>query len=246
MKKLPIDAKAFGWFFSLVFLGFTNLNAAVPVEQIQGTFHDLSPRNYDGSMDNQICAFCHTPHGSSSYFSGAPLWNKGNPLRTSFTLYGATAPDTAGETMAGTLSTATLNPASAVCLSCHDGVSGINSIVNVAGTGGYVATGQYVNYNGNYTPVNLSGLFAVGQSGDLTNDHPVSIPYRGDEATPPAGLRPTNFVLTEWVGATTIADLLRDGYVECGSCHNPHARSATFLKTDNNKASKVCIACHDK
>ncbi|MDQ1245198.1 MAG: hypothetical protein QG565_1539 [Campylobacterota bacterium] len=237
--------KTAGWFFLLNF-SITGLSAAVPEERIAGTYHDLSPRNYTGTMNNEICAFCHTPHASNSYFSGAPLWNKGNPLRTSFTLYGATAPDTPGTTIAGTQTANTLNPASAICLSCHDGVSGINSVVNMPGSGKYAATGQYVEYAGNYTPVNLTGTFAVGQGGDLTNDHPISIPYRGNEANPPAGLRQTNYPLVDWVGASTVGDLLRNGYVECGSCHNPHVRSIAFLKVTSSSGSKICIACHDK
>jgi len=161
-------------------------------------------------------------------------------------MYGATNANTAGVTLAGTATQANIAPSSAICLSCHDGISGVNSIVNLPGSGGYVPGGQLVNLSGNYTPYQIQGVFAVGLNGNMANDHPISLPYRGDEANPPAGLRPTSTPIVDWIGATTIADLLRGGNVECVSCHYPHARSASFLRSSNNRQSVICFACHAK
>ena len=44
-------------------------------------------------------------------------------------------------------------------------------------------------------------------------------------------------------------------FVECGSCHDPHLETTTFLRIDpafnpdgneSNSGSRVCLACHDK
>lgn len=227
--------------------GISSLEAAVPNQGIASTVHNLATYNVDGSMNNEVCAFCHTPHAANTVsYSGAPLWNKGAAVQTSYTMYGATSPDTAGKTLAGTQTASTVGPSSAICLSCHDGVSGVNSIVNKPGSGGYVAAGQYVNYRSATGAWTMPGVFAIGAGGDMTNDHPISLTYRGDEANPPASLRPTATPLVDWIGATTVAGLLRGGKVECVSCHNPHAQSQSFLRSNSNQQSTICFACHAK
>ena len=43
-------------------------------------------------------------------------------------------------------------------------------------------------------------------------------------------------------------------FVECGSCHDPHMETTTFLRmpgtvdntTESNLGSQVCLACHTK
>jgi len=45
-------------------------------------------------------------------------------------------------------------------------------------------------------------------------------------------------------------------FVECGSCHDPHFETTTFLRMDgdttggaatqSNRGSRVCLTCHDK
>ncbi|MBI2413614.1 MAG: hypothetical protein HYV24_10450 [Deltaproteobacteria bacterium] len=88
---------------------------------------------------------------------------------------------------------------------------------------------------------------------DLSNDHPVSVAYNSDRA----GLRPTNTIINSidltselassaagyasgnlaqnrWAvkgfvsDTATIADLLRDGKVECSSCHDPHFKNMSW------------------
>lgn len=214
-----------------------HLGAAMPVEDVRFSLHNLSVRLNVPEMNLEVCSFCHTPHGGNTGVSGGVLWNKGAPLQTSFTMYGST--------IAGTETSLSPESSSMMCLSCHDGVSGINSIVNLPGSGGYVPAGQYIKSEG---PIPLTGYFAVGLGGDLSDDHPLSIVYRGEESNPPAGLKPSSTMLTDWSGANTIADLLREGRVECASCHNPHLSSDAdaFLRTGDNQGSKLCLGCHDR
>ncbi|WP_457598700.1 cytochrome c3 family protein, partial [Hydrogenimonas sp.] len=143
---------------------------------------------------------------------------------------------------------------SLACLSCHDGVSAINSIVNAPGSGGYTAGGANVAFGTTAAGTAFTmpaGVTQIGDAtGNLTNDHPVSITYVEGAAS----LKPVTTAITGWSGATTIAGLLRAGKVECGSCHDPHlGESDTFLRRNaatvgeaSNKGSRVCLTCHDK
>ncbi len=74
----------------------------------------------------EICVYCHTPHGANSNIA-APLWNRTFNSQT-YTLYNTPS------------LTATVNQpgvASLTCLSCHDGTLGVDSIINMPGSGNY-------------------------------------------------------------------------------------------------------------
>lgn len=234
---------------------------------IGDTRHNLGSTGRVLSATNTtgICVFCHTPHHSNQGgVNGlAPLWNRGTAAPTAYTAYGTTIggtfidnTDVGGSTLA--------------CLSCHDGVITFDNIVNAPGKGGVTAGGLDRGWSfqmpipvfGMPSPVvdhfTLSALscgachgadqigrLTIGQ--DLSNDHPVSVPY----TTGRASLRATNTIinsidLTTGLAASavtymdgnlaqnrwavkgfisdtaTIADLLRNGKVECSSCHDPH------------------------
>ena len=230
---------------------------------IAGSPHDLSGTTTGavGSDDNgEVCVYCHTPHAANSEFDGAPLWNKAATAGTvTYRMYGATAADTQGTTISGTLvgdATGNLSSPSLACLSCHDGVSAIDSIVNAPGSGmgslsagGTLITAIATPFGGNIG----DGDNAVADV-DMANDHPVSVAYTAGKAS----LRATGDTLatasgTAWVGATLVSDLLRNGLVECSSCHDPHNGYAAqgvdaqvnYLRT-TNAGSALCIGCHNK
>jgi hypothetical protein len=221
--------------------------------------HNLSALNTDGNAE--ICVYCHTPHGAGSAFTGAPLWNKDANTSIAYRMYGATANDTNGSTIAGTDTLGKPASPSLACLSCHDGVSAIDSIVNAPGSGMNSKTGTKTIQTNTSTVDNgnLGGTYATLSAVDMTNDHPVSIEYIPGRA----GLRATTTVLADtndksintglWVGATNVSDLLRSDRVECGSCHDPHlgysadqsAKQVNFLRYTNTK-SYLCVGCHAK
>ncbi len=235
--------------------------------KITGSPHDLSNAaglDSSASDNGEICVYCHTPHASNTSFTGAPLWNKKGPAAgTTYYLYGANAAGTQGTTIAGTAvgdANGTLSSPSLACLSCHDGVSAIDSIVNAPGSGTGTlanATTKIQNYASFGGWIGAGGLADV----DMSNDHPVSVKYMGDgTSTSPASLRAKTANLaaasgSDWKGATTIQDLLRgpNEQVECSSCHDPHNGYATqgtdpevnYLR-HSNAQSKLCIGCHDK
>lgn len=244
--KLMIVASMFG--MSSAFAG-----------SIAGSPHDLAGTTTGavGSDDNgELCVYCHTPHAANTSFTGAPLWNKNPTAGLTYTMYGAT--------VGGTAQAAAPSSPSLACLSCHDGVSAIDSIVNAPGSGmgnlGTGTAGQNIvdalgtPYGGNIggTP----GTATAGTTINLSNDHPVSIVYTEGRAG--LRLKTTSFTgdlsQTAWVGATTIANLLRaDDKIECGSCHDPHnggntqgtSTEVNFLR-HTNANSELCLGCHAK
>ena len=222
------------------------LGAGAALAGISATKHNLSSTGTGtvkasaGQQNDEICVYCHTPHFANTGFTGAPLWNKATPSG-SYTMYGTT--------IAGTTPDATPNGVTKACLSCHDGVNAINSLVNQAGAGGVVAAGTNVAFGA--TPLGTALLMTgtstnIGQT--LADDHPVSITYTAGKAS----LKAT----TTAFGTATLAELLRSGKVECSSCHDPHAASgdmtgqgttagALFLRLAN-AGSALCLSCHGK
>jgi len=194
-----------------------------------------------GGDNNQICVYCHTPHASNVAFGKAPLWNK--PLTsTVFTMYGASSAGVAGQTMAGTATDAQPTDAALACLSCHDGVSAMNSVINAPGSGRISSTGVLIGSNPP-SPEPMTNLVkAMGYNGDMTDDHPISIVYNEGRA----GLRPKTTPLVDFFGATTVGNLLRNGKVQCVSCHDPHGTGWSMYLRNGNTGSTLCLGCHNK
>ncbi|MCR4286705.1 MAG: hypothetical protein NUW09_01695 [Deltaproteobacteria bacterium] len=247
----------------------TNYPAGAAANGIAGTRHNMGSLGWviRGMETTEICVFCHTPHHSNKGGANglAPLWNKGTSAPTSFTAYGTTLGNTS-------ILNTDIGGATLACLSCHDGVTTFDNIVNAPGKDGVVAGGADRNWRF-AMPVTLGWpdltvspsfhKFAVGIpcglchsldqiqrlliGTDLSNDHPVSVAYNSDRAS----LRATDTVVNaidltselassaaaafsanlgqnRWAvkgfisASARISDLLRNGRVECSSCHDPH------------------------
>ena len=148
--------------------------------------------NPDEAMNSlftsEICVFCHTPHHTTS--GGGPLWNRGSDT-ASFTAYVAFNDGTAvGDGVQP-------GPASLACLSCHDGVTQFDMLVNAPGMGASLGGGADVGWNftekvGN--DMETGGRLNIGV--DLTNDHPIGIEYSdGTGARLTASIRPRTTVI---------------------------------------------------
>lgn len=111
---------------------FTNRNG------VANTRHNLTQRPFEtgsgGAIDSsemdrsrndydQICVYCHTPHGASGVVD-APLWNRTRTNAT-FTTYASLG----STTITQNITTPGVN--SLTCLSCHDGTVAIDSIINM-------------------------------------------------------------------------------------------------------------------
>lgn len=86
----------------------------------------------------EVCVYCHTPHGANSR-AAAPLWNR-TVLASSYTTYN-NASSLTGSTITQP------GPNSLTCLSCHDGVTAIDSIINM----------PTVLNGGSYSDTNIAG-----------------------------------------------------------------------------------------
>ncbi len=117
---------------------------------IANTRHNMTQRAPGGGPNSsimnpyrndydEVCVYCHTPHGANTTIS-APLWNRTNKP-TAYTVYNLVG------------SQATGNPVSQpganslTCLSCHDGQVAIDSIINMPGSGRYSAAQQTTQSN---------------------------------------------------------------------------------------------------
>ncbi len=240
--------------------------AGTPASGISSSRHNMGKfgRVITTWATTEICVFCHTPHHTNTSYGVAPLWNRAVQNPSSYSAYGST--------IAGTDITA-LGSTSLACLSCHDGVTTFDNIVNAPGKDGVVPGGSdrgwrfrmpwmppllpYIDHFSEaacvtchvdlYASTDPAARLNVGT--DLSNDHPVSVPYNAgtaaslrDSATVisaidlAAGLTTTNdnirqnrWAVKGFVSETaTIADLLRGGKVECSSCHDPHFRNLSW------------------
>ncbi len=200
---------------------------------IKGSKHDLSTTNFYGPMGGsttQVCIFCHTPHNANTGLT--PMWNRVISDTTVFTLYDGT--------------NALPNNPTLVCLSCHDGVSGLGdtSAISPSATHNILNSPGSGHSSGNVTPNCYSCHFSGNTYPDkewrigpnLMDDHPVSVSYTAAKTFNP----------NEFRDAPINGLKLVDGNVECVSCHDPHApENGTFLRV-NNTNSALCMSCHIK
>ncbi len=107
---------------------------------VGNTRHNMTQRQPNGTapplvafMDStrndymEVCVYCHTPH-SANRTTSAPLWNRTMKV-TNYQTYNQlnTASLTQPVTQPGT--------SSLTCLSCHDGQTAVDAIINMPGSG---------------------------------------------------------------------------------------------------------------
>ena len=148
----------------------------------------------------QICVYCHTPHGSDSS-AAAPLWNRVLPNPASFTTYAALRTDSITQEITAP------GANSLPCLSCHDGQTAVDAVLNMPGAGRYstspnnafLSTWSNPSGTGPYTHMALkqteclachsstAGFLGAGATDftvfvigtDLRNDHPIGVKFPG-------------------------------------------------------------------
>ena len=210
---------------------------------------------------DQICVFCHTPHGSNTIASAVPLWNRsiltGAGIYTAYTMVGSNS-----------TGTATVGGMSLACLSCHDGTQAMDAMFNAPGSGpGYgegtagVEQTGYLWTAGATTDLSNGGhnlnapITYLGT--DLSNDHPIGMNYCGGMSST-ACLDGDFRSGTDGVGTNRakigVLKLFGDGTVqnsrvECATCHDPHVEPSNgfglFLRV-SPVASQICLTCHTK
>lgn len=220
-----------GRILTVIVVAIAFLAASVALAGISTTKHNLASsggQTIRSTNVDEICVFCHTPHFANT--NAQPLWNRVNPGNgNNFTMYGNTIAGTSTETQPGTMTKA--------CLSCHDGVTALNSLTNYPGAGLSGTINMTQNYiNGEATNIGMS----------LANDHPVSITYNTGKANLRAPNGNASYTVVKVIDATTVGGVSGSSKVECSSCHDPHVSSPTLFLRLNNSGSALCLACHQK
>lgn len=121
---------------------------------------------------------------------------------------------------------AELSGGSLSCLSCHDGQTSVDDYYgSTAGSAGAIV-----------------GRAALGV--DLTNDHPVGVPYPSSSRYATLGTvhgRPGVVIGTSGLPLHEHNGVYQ---IECSTCHTPHSNTkGNFLRADN-AGSALCLACH--
>jgi len=235
-------------------------NGVVQSRHNLGAFsHHLGTRNDNtaGTVTGttQICVFCHTPHHSNT--ETMPLWNRNMPNSSSYIGYGTTKAGTAiSQPQQGSVSLA--------CLSCHDGVTTFDNLVNAPGKGlamvgvGGGAPDQFSSWtfydDGTALIANKTLSFSarVNLGTDLTNDHPVNVDYSGGTK---ASLRPrgtdiATINLSAGLNQTTsYFDYMKSNLWAVSGFISSTATIGDLLRADSTTAgakNKVeCASCHD-
>jgi hypothetical protein len=240
---------------------------AVPVLAVKGTpnvantVHNLSVSGPDimlaSTNEEEICIFCHTPHGGS--LTG-PLWNRANSAQV-YTHYTSSTLSTQVAASRGT----NIYDESRLCLSCHDGSISMYTVMNASNVTGAqpVMAWNLPGLMRGSTGLTQGPRIGMGRnadgtvneiSTDLSDDHPISfkyLPVLTDAAKDSNRLQTIAYAEGQGVRFFPIGAADADKRVECSSCHDPHVDYTTaaaytpFLITPN-AGSALCLACHNK
>ena len=246
------------WIFSC-----SNVLAAAAVSDIRNTTHNLamnSGNTVRATTNNEVCVFCHTPHGATQE-SGSPLWNRSLTPGTTYEMYGSLSIDATDVASAP-------GGASKLCLSCHDGTIALGTVNIANGQVNPMLSFENAAPDGSMpSGAGESTGFTRRLGTNLKNDHPISFTYDQLQSTSDGELRdpsnPANNIGNRVPGNHPQIPL-EDNRVQCTSCHDPHIRDADlavnrkFLRL--NRLQQVsptggsfdvdndimCLACHDK
>lgn len=245
-------SRMIGGMAGTIALALSTATWAATSKGIENSVHDLSAASWNTRQG--VCSPCHAAHHTDPA-QIAPLWNHKTTTST-FTPY-----NNANQSATMNASVGQPNGPSLACLSCHDGVLGVNDTLS--------------NTN---APVPIDPATGAVLGTDLHTTHPISFQYTATLAandgglanpdtyqigTPHAALSyayapaPATWSGTPLSGKTiTQALLFGDHYMECSSCHDVHKIDgaspssgimARISGTDpGNKGSTLCRTCHVK
>ncbi len=150
--------------------GITSAPFFTNVGSIANTRHNLTQGAVHVAMDavrnnyGEVCVYCHTPHGGNDISKAggikAPLWNRTNRGSGNYQTYNQLGTTSL---MGGPGPNAIMPPgaASMTCLSCHDGQTAVDSIINMPGSGMGLSSQQ--------TSQNVAFLSTWQQPGGVAN-----------------------------------------------------------------------------
>lgn len=253
--KLDFKKKPAAVLFLIFFVSYSVVYAThIENEDITNSKHNLSitgpspdsdvQRNVWNTDTDEICIFCHTPHGSNSATGiKPPIWNR-FLSSASYTMYDQVW----SHSFDGTLNQAnTPTGYSRLCLSCHDGTIALGTVINTAGTGMYNTDVDNLILSfiiggspgaggtmpaGSLTPAGDPSGDTRRLGTDMRNDHPVSFKYDtsmadydGELVNPgaiPANTKRGTDDMIKPLKRFPGSDPAVADSVQCTSCHNPH------------------------
>jgi predicted CXXCH cytochrome family protein len=202
-------------------------------EVIANSKHNLSTSGAGTIVStdyDEICVFCHTPHGADTSVSNAPLWNR-NTTTVIAELYNSATLDQVNSAPA-VVSAAILASDAPLCLSCHDGASLAGNLKNVTN-----AIGAQPAFGAANAVSGFTNLFDGANS--MTNDHPIGMNYAAVQGLDTAGF---NAPTGNLVGTLQIPG----GVMWCSSCHDVHDNANAPFLAMSNAGSAMCTTCHNK
>jgi len=178
--------------------------------------HDLSVQSIGpvrAVQETEVCVFCHAPHNAAPQ---TPLWNR-HTSRTYYRIYQSSTTQARIDQPRGP---------SKMCLSCHDGMLALGSVLSVPEEHPLLTTPRTM-------PPGPSDLTT-----DLSDDHPIGFRYDRALALSDRQLNVPQLISRE-------LPLGRHGEVHCTTCHDPHDNElGNFLRV-TDRFSAVCVTCHD-
>jgi len=255
-SKRPLDSRRRWIIGSWILLATMVLvpvtGEAARVSNIQITKHNLGSSSIITTRDvstvetDEICVFCHTPHGASTEII-SPLWNRTLSAEMNYSPYYSSsinAYDVSGRPQP--------TEGSKLCLSCHDGTIAIGQVTNKAGSGGYdvapyamtiVPAGDKIAPGGGPDPGGSGGTSEDGEytgftrriGTDLSNDHPISFTYDSTSV----------WIAKDEELETPPKTYLAPVSTSTSSVDKNAIRLPLFVDPADSKAKLQCTTCHD-
>lgn len=234
------------------------------IKNIVNSNHDMSSTSAStikAVSNTQICYYCHTPHQdlnntdttvTTAPSGQTPLWNHYLSNKASYGVYSSPSFDALGTDIAD-LGGATAGSAavSNLCLSCHDGTVGVNTLYK-----GQYSSGTRVSPDfgsGTNVAVMMPSDTQIGSNTlGLSDVHPINFTYDATLAAKSVSLV-TPTTATGGIGGTRTGLNsstgkflpLFGGKMQCATCHDVHDNSTNrpFLRASTT-GSELCLACH--
>ncbi len=239
------------------------------IKNIVNSSHDMSSTSTTGGpkavSNTQICYYCHTPHPETSTDDPAvtnpqggqtPLWNHYLSAKASYGVYSSPSFDALGTDIAD-LGGAVAGSAavSNLCLSCHDGTVGVNTLYK----------GQYNSVTHGHSSPDFGGGMNVavlmpsaaiigGSTEGLSNMHPLNFTYDATLAGKSVSLVVPTTASNGFGGTRTGVNTSSGKFLplfankmQCATCHDVHDGTTfrPFLRASTT-GSELCLGCHGK
>lgn len=225
---------------------------------IPGYLYKATNDSVNNPRGQEICIFCHTPH-NANVEGGAPLWNRKFSTQvfqryTGSSLFVIKNDSNANYGVAGQRNYQP-DGSSKLCLSCHDGVSSLGTVVN--GTA-IPMLNDVITGIASFNPADAANKMRYGH-------HPVSFQYNSAVASAINLVKGSNSY--KYPPSIPAVKLDRQGKMQCTTCHNAHQNQSddtAFYPTPNDTRKiapfwvygaggaatasddqqSVCLACH--